>query len=252
MRRELTDRPSITLPLCVLGAGIVHGICIAALLPMLITVPAPVKSNAGPHIIDIEVKQAEAARPDAPAVEQAPALVTGSLAAPAAARANLIAALPREDLHAAEPVLVTLAGPAAADIVLANADPAVAGAIPAALEEIEAAGPPIHSIEATEAEAEKPAAMARAEPAPPPSQSLQRKTSAPPQKAREIQAKPRARARGTTAAPTPRRQASIPATPSAGLLARRPAQTRLRTAPNLGLGLFLPGPQPARRQAVGR
>ena len=249
MRRELTDRPSITLPLCVLGAGIVHGICIAALLPMLITVPAPVKSNAGPHIIKVEAKKTEAARRDAPAFEQAPVLVTGSLAAPAAIRASLIAKMPREELRPAEPVQVTLAGPDVAELVLINADPAVAGAIPAALEEIEAEGPPADFIKAGDAEAEKPAAVARAEPASPPSNPVQRKAGAPPQKARALQAKPRARARVTTAAPAPRRQVAVPARPSAGLMVRRPAQTR---PPNLGLGLLFPGPQSARRQAVRR
>jgi hypothetical protein len=247
MRRELTDRPSITLPLCVLGAGLVHGICIAALLPMLITVPAPVESSGGPHPADVAANKAEAARPARPAADQAPLLVTGSLAAPAA-RTNLLAKLPREELHPAAPVAVRLASADVADIVLADTDPVVAGALTAALEEIETRGAPADFIEVIEEET--PEAVAHAEPAPPPSQSVQPKASAPPQKARAVQPRPRAKAR-STAATAARRPAAVPARPSTGPIARRPVQPRVRTAPpNLGLGLLFS--RPARRQAVSR
>jgi hypothetical protein len=233
----------------VLGAGLVHGICIAALLPMLITVPAPVESNAGPHPFDVAGNAAEAARPARPAADQAPPLVTGSLAAPAAARANLLAKLPREELHPAAPVALRLASADMAEIVLADADPVVAGTLTAALEEIETGGAPPDLIKVIDTEAETPKAVARAEPSPPPSQSVQPKASAPPQKARAVQPRPRAKARGTAAAP--RRQAAVPARTSTGPTARRPVQPRVRTAPpNLGLGLLFSGP--ARRQAVRR
>jgi len=236
----------------VLGAGLVHGICIAALLPMLITMPAPVESNAGPHPIDVAASKAEAARPARPAADQAPLLVTGSLAAPAAVRANLLAKLPREELHPATPVALRLASADMAEIVLANADPVVAVALTAALEEIETGSAPTDFIKVIDTEAETPEAVARAEPAPPPSQSVQPKASAPPQKARAVQPRPRAKARGKASAAAPRRQAAVPARPSAGPIARRPAQTGVRTAPpNLGLGLLFSGPQ-ARRQGVRR
>jgi hypothetical protein len=236
----------------VLGAGIVHGLCIAALLPMLITVPAPMKSEAGPARIDVEVKpKAEAAKPAAPAIVQPPVLVTGSLAAPAMSRAGAIAKMPREDLRAAEPIPATLASAGKADLILAAADPMISGAIPAAVEEIEVEGPPADRIKATDAETEKPATVARAEPASPPAAPVQRSASAPSPKARA--AKPKARAPVRAVAPAPRRQAAASARPSAGVIVRRPVQTRVRsTAPNMGLGLFFPRPLPARQQAIRR
>lgn len=52
----LTDRRSITLPLCVLAAGVVHGLCVAALLPLLIALPGPgSKRQEGTQIIDVEM-----------------------------------------------------------------------------------------------------------------------------------------------------------------------------------------------------
>jgi nicotinate-nucleotide--dimethylbenzimidazole phosphoribosyltransferase len=51
--RPLTDRRSITLPLCVLGAGAVHGLCVAVMLPMLITLPGP--GGNAPQPIAVEV-----------------------------------------------------------------------------------------------------------------------------------------------------------------------------------------------------
>ena len=53
--RPLTDKRSITLPLCVLGAGAVHGLCVAAMLPMLITLPGP--GGSAPPAIDVELLQ---------------------------------------------------------------------------------------------------------------------------------------------------------------------------------------------------
>ena len=60
--RTLTDRRSITLPLCVLAAGAVHAVCVAALLPMLITLPGPGATRQPvPQAIDVEVVSGTAA-----------------------------------------------------------------------------------------------------------------------------------------------------------------------------------------------
>jgi hypothetical protein len=60
----LTDRRSITLPLCVLAAGAVHGLAVMALLPMMITLPGPgaVQQDAS-HAVDVDVMPASAAAP---------------------------------------------------------------------------------------------------------------------------------------------------------------------------------------------
>lgn len=89
--RPLTDRRSITLPLCVLGAGAVHGLCVAAMLPMLITLPGP--GGNPPPAIDVEVLHPVPSAPEKtiadpattaalPEVKEAPA---PSLPAPIAA-----------------------------------------------------------------------------------------------------------------------------------------------------------------------
>ncbi|MGB0057336.1 MAG: hypothetical protein WBQ20_11395 [Methyloceanibacter sp.] len=87
----MTDRRSITLPLCVLGAGAVHGLCVAAMLPMLITLPGP--GGNPPPAIDVEVLHPVPSAPEKtiadpattaalPEVKEAPA---PSLPAPIAA-----------------------------------------------------------------------------------------------------------------------------------------------------------------------
>ena len=46
-----------------LGAGLVHGICIAVLLPVLVSDPGPATSEAGTTVVEVEVQpQAEAGR----------------------------------------------------------------------------------------------------------------------------------------------------------------------------------------------
>jgi hypothetical protein len=60
--QTLTDRRSITLPLCVLAAGAVHGLAVMALLPMMITLPGPgaVQQDAS-QPVDVDVMPASAA-----------------------------------------------------------------------------------------------------------------------------------------------------------------------------------------------
>jgi nicotinate-nucleotide--dimethylbenzimidazole phosphoribosyltransferase len=62
--QTLTDRRSITLPLCVLAAGAIHGLAVMALLPMMITLPGPgaVQQDAA-HAVDVDVMPASAAAP---------------------------------------------------------------------------------------------------------------------------------------------------------------------------------------------
>jgi hypothetical protein len=68
--RTLTDRRSITLPLCVLAAGAVHGLAVMALLPVMITVPGPASKQQGAsQLVDVDVDvmpASEAACPIAP------------------------------------------------------------------------------------------------------------------------------------------------------------------------------------------
>lgn len=45
----------MTLPLCVLGAGVVHGLCVAALLPMLVTLPAVETATRAPTAVPVDV-----------------------------------------------------------------------------------------------------------------------------------------------------------------------------------------------------
>ncbi len=60
----LTDRRSITLPLCVLAAGAVHGLAVMALLPMMITLPGPGAVQQGAsQPVDVDVMPASAAAP---------------------------------------------------------------------------------------------------------------------------------------------------------------------------------------------
>jgi len=60
--RTLTDRRSITLPLCVLAAGAVHGLAVMALLPVMITLPGPgAGQQDASHAVDVDVMPASAA-----------------------------------------------------------------------------------------------------------------------------------------------------------------------------------------------
>jgi hypothetical protein len=60
--QALTDRRSITLPLCVLAAGAVHGLAVMALLPMMITLPGPgAVQQESSHAVDVNVMPASAA-----------------------------------------------------------------------------------------------------------------------------------------------------------------------------------------------
>ena len=102
--RPLTDRRSITLPLCVLGAGAVHGLCVAAMLPMLITLPRP-GSNA-PPTIEVEVLHSA---PNAAVKPEADPATTSALPVmketPAHEPASIEAAPSAPDVEAApEPV----------------------------------------------------------------------------------------------------------------------------------------------------
>jgi hypothetical protein len=61
--RTLTDRRSITLPLCVLAAGAVHGLAVMALLPVMITLPGPASKQQGASQRDVLPASAAAASP---------------------------------------------------------------------------------------------------------------------------------------------------------------------------------------------
>ncbi len=255
-----------------LGAGVVHGLCIAALLPLLVSVPGPRPSQGGHTLVDIEVLRkaeppkpaAATPKPEASIPAPAPEIVTGSIAPAAAALASAIAKMPREHLRQAEPLSVTLASvapPPAANLttdatpILVRAATAVARVDPASVEEIDARNPPIEPIKATDGDVapETPASLARAEPAASTPESVRRKAVAPTSKAPAARAKPKARApvkAKPAASPAPKKraapvQAKTPA-------ARRPAQVRVRTTQQpLGLGLFFRKP-PARQGTVRR
>jgi hypothetical protein len=259
----LTDRPSITLPLCVLGAGLVHGICIAVLLPVLVSDPGPATSEAGTTVVEVEIQpQAEAgrsllatanAKPDAG--DAAPELVTGSIAQAAASVASAIARMPREDLRQAEPRPATLASaawPAASlraattsGVILVKADAMVIGTAREAAEELEAEAPPAMPITATDGQAEAEPSLARVEPAAAASPP-RRKQSAPAPVAR---AKPKPK---PAVAAVPKQRATTPAKRAAPATTRQ-VQTRVRTIRQpAGLGLFLRKPQAARQPSARR
>ncbi len=269
MRRHLTERPSITLPLCVLGAGLVHGICIAVLLPVLVTDPGSATSEAGVAHVDVEVPPQDetgrsllaAAEAKHDAAEPAPELVTGSIAQAASAVASAIASMPREDLRQAELRPATLASAAwpsaslrttaASGVILVKADAMVIGAAPAAAEELEAEAPPPVPITAIDGDgpAEAERSLARAEPAPAASPT-RRKQSAP---APIVRAKPKPKpAAKPSVAAVPKQRAAAPAKRVAPA-ATRQVQTRVRTIRQpTGLGLFLRRPQAARQPAARR
>ena len=102
--RPLTDRRSITLPLCVLGAGAVHGLCVAAMLPMLITLPGP--GGNPPPAIDVEVVPPGAERSGEDHADPATTAALPEVKeAPAHEPAPIEAAPPAPDVEAApEPV----------------------------------------------------------------------------------------------------------------------------------------------------
>jgi hypothetical protein len=264
----LTERPSITLPLCVLGAGLVHGICIAVLLPVLVTDPGSATGEAGSAHVDAEESpQAESrksllataeARHDA--AEPAPELVTGSIAQAASSIASAIASMPRENLRQAEPFPATLASAAAwpqaslqttaaSGVVLVKADAMLIGAASPSAEELEAEGPPPVPITATDGESpEEERSLARAEPAA--GAPTRRKHSAP---APVVKAKPKPRpaSRPSVAAVPKQRAAAAPAKRVAPA-ATRQVQTRVRTTTSTGLGIFFRKPLAARRPATRR
>jgi hypothetical protein len=53
--RTVTDQRRLNLPLFALGAVAAHAVVLAALLPMLITLPGPGTDRRGPLVIDVEV-----------------------------------------------------------------------------------------------------------------------------------------------------------------------------------------------------
>jgi hypothetical protein len=53
--RTVTDQRRLNLPLFALGAVAAHAVVLAALLPMLITLPGPGTNRRGPLVIDVEV-----------------------------------------------------------------------------------------------------------------------------------------------------------------------------------------------------
>lgn len=53
--RTVTDQRRLNLPLIALGAVAAHAVVLAALLPMLITLPGPGTDRRGPLVIDVEV-----------------------------------------------------------------------------------------------------------------------------------------------------------------------------------------------------
>jgi hypothetical protein len=265
----LTERPSITLPLCVLGAGLVHGICIAVLLPVLVTDSGSATGEAGSAHVEAELSPQDEtgqsllataeARHDA--AEPPPELVTGSIVQAASSIASAIASMPREDLRQAEPVPATLASAAAwpqaslqttaaSGVVLVKADAMFIGAASPSAEELEAEEPPPVPITATDGEspAAEERSLARAEPAA--AAPTRRKHSAP---APVVKAKPKPRpASKPSVAAVPKKRAAAPAQQAAPA-ATRQVQTRIRTTKQpTGLGLFFRKPQAARRPATRR
>ncbi|MGZ5915853.1 MAG: hypothetical protein ACXWJ4_00795, partial [Methyloceanibacter sp.] len=51
----VTDQRRLNLPLFALGAVAAHAVVLAALLPMLITLPGPGPNRRGPLVIDVEL-----------------------------------------------------------------------------------------------------------------------------------------------------------------------------------------------------
>jgi hypothetical protein len=88
--RTLTHRRSITLPLCVLAAGAIHGLAVMALLPMMITLPGPGADQRGTsQPVAVDVMPASAAAPpvlvphDPETTAAIPAIEDQPVAAPA-------------------------------------------------------------------------------------------------------------------------------------------------------------------------
>ena len=62
----MTDERRLNLPLFALGAVAAHAVVLAALLPMLVTLPGPGKVSRGPLIIDVDVMHAPSSSSDKP------------------------------------------------------------------------------------------------------------------------------------------------------------------------------------------
>jgi hypothetical protein len=65
----VTDQRQLNLPLFALGAVAAHAVVLAALLPMLVTLPGPGSSPRGPLIIDVDVTPGASPAPLAPQPE---------------------------------------------------------------------------------------------------------------------------------------------------------------------------------------
>jgi len=113
--RTLTDRRSITLPLCVLAAGAVHGLAVMALLPVMITLPGPASKQQGAsQLVDVDVLPASAAAASPIVVPRDP---------------ETTAAIPTaEDDPTAAPVPDSDADNAGGDDATVQAEPGIAGA----------------------------------------------------------------------------------------------------------------------------
>jgi hypothetical protein len=112
--RTLTDRRSITLPLCVLAAGAVHGLAVMALLPVMITLPGPASKQQGAsQLVDVDVMPASA--PASPIVVPRDPETTAAI--PAAEDHPTVAPVPDRDADdaggddAAEPAEPGIAAP---------------------------------------------------------------------------------------------------------------------------------------------
>ena len=65
----MTDQRQLNLPLFALGAVAAHAVVLAALLPMLVTLPGPGSSPRGPLIIDVDVTPGASPAPSVPQPE---------------------------------------------------------------------------------------------------------------------------------------------------------------------------------------
>jgi nicotinate-nucleotide--dimethylbenzimidazole phosphoribosyltransferase len=187
--RTLTDRRSITLPLCVLAAGAVHGLAVMALLPMMITLPGPgsVRPQAS-QLVEVDVLPAAAAAPPslAPRDPETTAAipVVAVTAVPVAPEpdADSVELVPAEPGMAPAPrsdPITTVLAPEAERIPEPAPEPAASAPVAdAPPEAIAAPSPPA----ATEAAVEDAAAPIVQEPEPPePDAAAAQEAEAPPE-----------------------------------------------------------------------
>jgi hypothetical protein len=78
----VTDQRQLNLPLFALGAVAAHAVVLAALLPMLVTLPGPGSSPRGPLIIDVDVTPASPAPSVPPPEPSIPSDTTTTSALP--------------------------------------------------------------------------------------------------------------------------------------------------------------------------